>query len=304
VVKKIYMSVLTIQKPKTTPLPIIFDSPHSGTTYPSDFKYDSSFKNDFKTLQRAEDKFVEDLFASVPSHGGTLLCAEFPRTYIDTNRAIDDIDPQILDRLWQGTIAPTPRSDAGIGLIRRLIKPGIPLYKSKLSQKEITHRINIYYRPYHDALADLIEDAHYNFGCVYHINCHSMPNSTATPKRPPSQGTIFWGTKPKPADFVLGDRDGRSCDPAFTRALKNHIQSMGYSATINDPFKGVELIEKYSNPTRGYHSLQLEINKSLYMNEETCEKNANYEKLKRDIESIITFIATHAQSQLTTLAAD
>ena len=291
-------SVLSIKKPKTNTLPLIFDSPHSGHHYPDDFDHIC----DHLTLERAEDKYVDDLFESAPDHGAHLLLAHFPRSYIDVNRSHDDIDTELLDGHWQGDfpIFPTNRSDAGIGLIRRLVKPGIPVYERDLSSDEIIARIENYYRPYHNALADLIEGAHYNFGQAWHINCHSMPSSSAYPKRP--IGLI--GNQPKPSDFVLGDRDGTTCDPAFTRVLRDFIKSLGYTVTINDPFKGVELVEKYSNPARGYHSIQIEINKALYMNDDTNEKTANYEVLKAHIGNINAFIAEHIESRLIPLAAD
>ena len=291
-------SVLSIKKPKTNTLPLIFDSPHSGNHYPEDFKHAC----DPLTLARAEDTFVDDLFECAPEQGAHLLLAHFPRSYIDVNRSHDDIDTELLNEDWNGDldINPTSRSDAGIGLIRRLVKPGIPVYDRDLTSTEIIQRIDKYYRPYHNALADLIEDTHYNFGQAWHINCHSMPNSSATPKRP----IALIGNTSKPSDFVHGDRDGTTCDPAFTRALRDFIRGLGYTVTINDPFKGVELVEKYSNPARGYHSIQIEINKSLYMNEKTNEKNANYDALKSHINDITAFIAEHIESRLINLAAD
>lgn len=291
--------VLNISKPKEAALPLIFDSPHSGHTYPSDFNHAC----DFKTLEAAEDKYVDDLFANAPNHGGTLLCALFPRSYIDTNRAENDIDLQLVEGKWpEGEItpAPSPRSNAGIGLIRRLVRPGIPVYNRTLSPDEIIKRIEKYYRPYHSALKDLIDDAHYNFGQVYHINCHSMPNASAYPKR----GIGLVGNKAKPSDFVLGDRNGTSCSTLFTRGLRDFIKELGYTVTINDPFKGVELVEEYSDPSSGRHSLQLEINKSLYMDEKTGKKLKKYEHFKQDVEKIISFCASYCESQLTDLAAD
>ena len=290
-------SVLSIKKPKT-PLPLIFDSPHSGNIYPDDFNYAC----EHLTLARAEDNHVDDLFDCVTNHGAHFLLAHFPRSYIDVNRSHDDIDTELLGEDWKGDfpIKSTSRSDAGIGLIRRLVRPGIPVYDRDLTTEEIIARIEKYYRPYHNTLADLIESAHYNFGQAWHINCHSMPSSSAYPKRAIS----LIGNQQKPSDFVLGDRDGTTCDAAFTRSLRDFIKELGYTVTINDPFKGVELVEKYSNPTRGYHSIQIEINKALYMNEETNERNANYEKLKAHINDITAFIAENIESRLITLAAD
>lgn len=287
--------VYAIDKPKN-PLPVIFDSPHSGRTYPADFNHVCPSA----TLNACEDNYVDQLFSAVPQHNATLLTALFPRTYIDPNRAIDDIDPQLLAQPWQGPASPTARSDAGIGLIRRLAKPGIPLYDRPLTQAEIQARIDNYYTPYHTALGQLITQAHYNYGQVWHINCHSMPGSTATPRRPIGMA----GNTSKPVDFCLGDRDATSCDPSFTRAVRDHIKSLGYTVTINDPFKGVELIQQYSAPAQGRHSLQIEINKALYINEITGEKSKNFDRLKADITTIIGFITDHAESMLTPVTAD
>lgn len=282
------------------PLPLVYDSPHSGTIYPVDFKYAC----DFNELEQAEDKHVDDLFESVGNHGGTLLAAQFPRSYIDVNRSAEDIDIDLIQGTWPedkfGPIDPSSRSDAGIGLIRRLVRPGVPVYDRTLSAQEITQRIKTYYTPYHSKLEELIEDAHYNFGEVWHINCHSMPSASARPRVPLG----LRGFRALNSDFVIGDRDGSTADLHFRQAIADFLKSLGHIVSINDPFKGVELVRRYSNPTRGRHSIQIEINKALYMNETTGEKNKNYDTLKADIEKLCTFIAEYARANLVQKAAD
>lgn len=286
--------ILSIKKPKN-PLPLVFDSPHSGDHYPEDFR----FSCDRQDLFATEDKYVEDLFASAPDYGGALLLAHFPRSYIDVNRAVCDIDPGLLEEDWPfGEINPTARSDAGIGLIRRLVKPGMPVYGRSLSVEEITARIEKYYHPYHATLKELIEESHYNFGQVWHINCHSMPSMEFPPDKKLRRKKI------KLADFVLGNRDGTTCGIDFTHEIHNFLKKLGYTVAINDPYKGVELVRRHSNPARGLHSLQVEINRALYMDEKTLEKNKNYEALKADIEKLIAFCAAYVDSQLIDLAAD
>lgn len=284
---------------KTSHLPLIFDSPHSGTHYPDNF----DFFCDFKILESAEDKFIEDLFMNCTEYGATFLHAHFPRSYIDVNRRFDDIDPALLgETRWNGNfpIAPSARSHAGIGLIRRLVRPGIPVYNRALSPEEILHRIEYYYRPYHETLENLITEAHYNFGEVWHINCHSMPAASAHPRTP----TGLSGASSKASDFVLGDRDGTSCSHDFTRRLREFLKSLGYTVTVNDPYKGVELVERYSNPAAGRHSLQIEVNKSLYMDEEKNTKNRNYKRLKSDIKQMNSFISAYVSARMIRLAAD
>lgn len=276
------------------PIPLVFDSPHSGHDYPDDFDYAC----DFDILEKAEDKFVDDLFASAPAHGAPLLCACFPRSYIDVNRCEKDIDHELLEDIWPEESAPTPRSEAGIGLIRRLVRPGLPVYDRTLKSGEIRHRIDTYYRPYHDTLQSLIDDAHMTYGQVWHINCHSMPSHSSF------VSSLRRANPFSMPDFVLGDRDGTTCDPQFTRTIRDFLKKQGYSVTINDPYKGVELVQRYSVPANGRHSLQIEINKSLYMNEETCRPHKGYDRFKQDINALIGFLADYAQSRLIPLAAD
>jgi N-formylglutamate deformylase len=272
------------------PLPLVFDSPHSGTVYPDDFGYVCAFN----ALEKAEDKYVDDLFITAPDHGATLLLAEFPRSYIDVNRCARDIDPILVDNPDGLEIEPSARSHAGMGLIRRLIRPGVPIYDKPLSAAAIRRRIDTYYKPYHDTLRRIIEDAHYRHGAVWHINCHSMPSQNM-------------GARPSPArapDFVLGDRDGTTCDLDFTHTLRDFLKGLGYRVAINDPYKGVELVQRYSAPSTGRHSLQIEIAKALYLNEQTYQKSNNYNIRKNDIQKLIEYCATYVQNRRIPLAAD
>ena len=282
--------IYTLIRPDTA-VPLVFDSPHSGVLYPEDFDYAC----DFAVLEKAEDKYVDELFMAAPDHGAPLLLADFPRSYIDTNRCHRDIDVDLLEDDWGDDINPTARSHAGIGLIRRLVRPGVPLYKRQLKASEIKYRIENYYVPYHAALERVFEELHYNHGQVWHVNCHSMPSQ---------DGHSFRATPLKAADFVLGDRDGTTCDLDFTHAVRDFLKGLGYRVTINDPYKGVELVRRYSNPATGRHSLQIEVARSLYMDESTYKKSKNYNKLKADIDRLIAFCAAYVGAQKLPMAAD
>lgn len=282
--------IYTLIRPKTG-LPLVFDSPHSGTTYPADFDYAC----DFALLEKAEDKYVDDLFSAAPDYGAALLCAHFPRSYIDVNRCAQDIDMDLLEDAWTDAINPTTRSHAGIGLIRRLVRPGMPLYNRTLKASEIKHRIENYYIPYHDALERAIGDAHYNYGQVWHVNCHSMPTQEAQ---------SFRATPLKATDFVLGDRDGTTCDLDFTHAVRDFLKGLGYRVAVNDPYKGVELVRRYSNPATGRHSIQIEVARGLYMDERTYKKSRKFEALKTDINRLIGFCAEYVESSRLPMAAD
>ena len=274
--------------------PLVFDSPHSGASYPADFDYAC----DAHMLSRAEDKFVDDLFGHVTEHEAAFLKAEFPRTYIDVNRRENDIDQDILDKPWPMQLAHDGRAPAGIGLIRRLVKPGIPLYRRQLGADEVMHRIETYYRPYHAALQAILDACHYRFGRVWHINCHAMPAHTAYPRSTGRRDSVY------SYDFVLGDLDGEGAGSDLRGVIRDSLIQMGYRVGINDPYKGVEIVRRYGRPAENRHALQLEVNKALYMDETSCTPNRNYERLKSDLRTLTTDIAAFVRESCIDMAAD
>ena len=157
-----------------------------------------------------------------------------------------------------------------------------PIYARRLTPAVVGRRIERFHTPYHLAIQKLIQETHSKFGKSFHINCHSM-RSVAGKQGEDGEGNVR-------ADFVLGDRDGTSCDPAFTEFVRAALAGMGYGVKVNDPYKGVELVRAYSNPKAGRHSLQIEINKRLYMNEATLEKTVGFAQLQKNISSLLTEI--------------
>jgi len=272
-------------------VPVVFDSPHSGSEYPDDFTYSCPIKQ----LRRAEDAHVDALFSDAPKVGATLIAALFPRSYIDVNRGLEDIDALLLDRPWPGPVSASDRTRVGMGLVRRVCKPGLAMYSRRLTVEEVKHRIDRYYRPYHKAMTDAIEAASGRFGAVWHVNCHSMPSSCG-----PHVQVSDWDR----ADFVLGDRDGTTCDIGFRRMVQGTLERMGYGVRVNDPYKGVELVKRFGRPREGRHSLQIEINRRLYMDENTLTPHAGFARLKADMDRLVAAIAAYANDQLTAAAAD
>ena len=267
-------------------VPVIFDSPHSGTEYPADF--DAIVPR--LTLRRAEDTHVEALYRAAPDHGATLIAASFPRSYIDANRSLLDIDAALLDGAWPGPINVSKKTEKGIGLVWRLLDTGEAIYKRKLTVAEVQARIANCYAPYHKTVRDAINSAHKHYGAVWHINCHSMPATSSVISEE--------GPGVARADFVLGDRDGTTCDPAFTSFVALTLREMGYDVRINDPYKGVELVRAYSDPDSHKHSLQIEVNRKWYMDEISREPNANFAKLQGDITKLIAAIASYARKHI------
>lgn len=282
--------VLVRDDPGGVRAPVLFDSPHSGVCYPADF----NFICPLPALRQAEDTYVEELFAAAPEYGATLLYALFPRSYIDVNRAADDIDPSLLDGTWPEPLRPGEKSALGIGLIRTMCRPGAPMYDGRLTVAEVADRIDRYYHPYHFQTASILNGLAAEFGGVWHVDCHSMP-SQGLPAGTPGRNGV---------DFVIGDRDGSTAERGFVDFVIGRLRRMGYAVAVNNPYKGVEMVRRYANPAQGRHAIQLEINRSLYMNEETLEKTAGFATLRRNMNELAADICDFAQTRARRRAAE
>ncbi|MFO1308034.1 MAG: N-formylglutamate amidohydrolase [Burkholderiales bacterium] len=267
-------------------VPLVLDSPHSGEDYPPDFDHAAPRA----IVRQAEDTHVAKLWRGALAHGATLIEANFPRAWIDPNRSLEDIDPALFAPgvRWPGPVALTRKTELGIGLVWRLAHGGAPMYARPLTVDEVERRIAACWRPYHDAVARALDERHRAFGAVWHVNCHSMPAIGDAISDDPSR---------ERADVVLGDRDGTTCEAAFTRLCADAFASMGYSVAINDPYKGVELVRRHGRPAEGRHSLQIELKRTLYMDEATFAPNTGYARVERDLADVAGAIARYASTR-------
>ena len=258
---------------------LVLDSPHSGTDYPADFAYACTLQ----ALRCAEDTYVDKLYDFAPGLGVHWIEALFPRSYLDANRDTTEIDVGLLDAPWPHPIATDPKILSkvrlGKGLIWRTTDDGVPLYDRKLSVVEVQARIVNCWQPYYAAVAEAIDAAHAQHGYSIHVNCHSMPAIAS------SYATEFPGEAH--ADFVIGNRDHTTCSPALAQLVRDHLTNLGYQVSLNHPYKGVELVRRFGAPEQDRHSVQIEINRKLYMDEKTLELNAGYAPLKANLRSLV-----------------
>jgi N-formylglutamate deformylase len=278
------MQVYRRHDPIGAPRPLVLDSPHSGTHYPADFDHLPLRA----IVRRAEDTHVETLFGCGPDAGATLVEALFPRAYIDPNRHPSDMDPAVLEEPWPGPVARSRKTELGIGLVWRLAQGGVPMYARPLSVADVERRIALYYEPYHAAVAAALDERHRRFGAVWHLNCHSMPAVGDVMSDDPGR---------ERAEFVLGDRDGTTCEPEFTAFVATTLSAMGYGVAINDPYKGVELVRKHGRPAERRHSLQIEINRRLYMDEVSLARTAGFGALQADLVRLIEALADYVRAR-------
>jgi len=273
--------------PEIPEIPLVFDSPHSGTEFPTDFRPIAPFVD----VRRSEDSFIDEIHGSAPGRGAVLLRALFPRIYIDPNRSAADLDPEQIDGDWPDPLTPGNKTAIGMGLIWTKASSDADLYGRKLTVAEVRHRIDTYLNPYQRKLCQELDRIDATFGGVWHVNCHSMPRMT-TARGPEGKAGLI-----RP-DFIIGTLDGAAAGEEFTELTRATLAGFGYDVRVNENFKGVELIRMFSDPSANRHSLQIEINRGLYMDEQTGWRNDTYETLKGHMNDLIRVLADYAKAQV------
>ena len=268
--------------PSRQTAPVVFASPHSGSNYPAQFL--ESARLDAIGLRRSEDSFVDELFANVFLAGAPLLKATFPRAYCDPNREPWELDPAMfVDDLPPWVNTTSARVGAGLGTLARVVASGETIYRDKLPFREAEFRVESCWKPYHDMLASLIAETRARFGACLLIDCHSMPAHA-------SRGT--------PPDIVLGDAHGTACAGGITRLVETTLSNMGYEVRRNDPYAGGYVTRHYGRPREGVHALQIEIARSIYMDEARFVRRDGFATLQQHLTGLAGILAASAPSLL------
>jgi N-formylglutamate amidohydrolase len=263
----------------------VFASPHSGRDYPWSFIRESQL--DEKTIRSSEDAFVDRLYDMAPEFGAPLLCASLPRAYVDLNRAANDLDPALIYGVRQK--GHNPRISAGLGVIPRVVGNGREIRRGKIGMYEAQQRLTNFYHPYHEKLHDLLCEAREDFGFALLLDCHSMPRDALT-----AASNAF---KKKP-DIVLGDRFGAACAPELMEAVEKIFQAAGLVVSRNLPFAGAFVTENYGKPALGRHVIQIEVDRSLYMDEAKLVPSADFEAFRALLRIVVAELTELGRSEL------
>ena len=279
-----------LYQPKRQTTAVVFSSPHSGRDYPQAF-LDSSVLDE-RRLRSSEDAFVDDLFAAAVDNGAPLLAASAPRAYVDLNRSADDLDPAVV----RGVAAnrTNARVASGLGVIPRVVAEGRAIRSGKITYAEAVERLEAFYHPYHRQLRALISDCHAQFGSALLIDCHSMPSEAL------SNHVGSSATRPQ---VILGDRFGATCDKRYVDQIEGFFRQEGFSVMRNSPFAGAFITQFYGRPALGQHAVQIEIDRSLYMNEHLVRPNGNFAAFQTLLSSVVADITRIGRRSLS-LAAE
>ncbi|MBR9764617.1 MAG: N-formylglutamate amidohydrolase [Rhodobacteraceae bacterium] len=274
-----------LYRPSALGTSVVFASPHSGCDYPEDLL--SRTRLDRREIRSSEDAFIDRLFAAAPQMGAPLLCARAPRAYVDLNRAVDELDPAVIEGVRRR--GHNPRIASGLGVIPRVVAGGRPIYQGKLSLTEAESRLDRVWHPYHRALQGVLSDSHRSFGEAILVDCHSMPHEALDSVRRNSL---------RRPDVVIGDRFGASAAGHVVEGIEAAFTSAGLSVIRNAPFAGAYVTQHYGRPARGQHAVQVEIDRALYMDEARIEPRADFEEFARLIRDVIARIVQIGGAEL------
>ena len=270
-------SAVRVLRPDRATAGLVLASPHSGRDYSAAFL--AASRLDSLRLRRSEDSFVDELFAQAPACGLPLVCANFPRAFCDANREPWELDQAMFeDPLPHWVNTQSPRVGAGLGTLARVVASGEPIYRARLRFAEAEARVRECWEPFHAALSAELEAARARFGACVLIDCHSMPANSLPPRNQ--------------VDIVLGDAHGIACAPAVMHVVEEVLTQHGFSIRRNDPYAGGFITRHYGRPRERIHTVQLELNRGLYMDEARIEKLPGFDALHHRLTDAIAALAS------------
>ena len=266
--------------------PLLMSFPHSGENYPDDFNPNPGLP--FEVLDFPNDKYVDELYQARSDLKLASVHANFPRAYIDVNRHQHDIDEKMLaeGKTWYGRLQPTGLK-TGTTLFWSKTKEIYDIYSRSLSHVELKQRLAKCFVPYHQQMTEQVELMKRHHGCAYILDCHSMTQFDSK---------LRGGAQRPQVD--IGDRRGQSCSSEFTECVADAYSAQGYDVTINARFVGGEVILRYGWPEINQHILQVELRRDLYMNEESRERNSNFQKVQNDCGEVLKQIKAFTESKM------
>ena len=261
----------------------VLTSPHSGHLYPADFIAASRLSA--HDLRRSEDAHVDRLLEQAPQYGAAVLAAIYPRAYLDLNRGPYELDPDMFDDpLPDYAETDGPRVKSGLGTIARIVADRMPIYREPLTLAEAERRIREIHLPFHENLTSLLKQAVMHHGQAYLLDIHSMPSGAL------NKWAARRGGKSALPDIVIGDRFGTSCRSELTLTVEAFLKAAGYKVTRNTPYAGGYITQSYGLAGRQVphvESLQIELSRSLYMDEETYLCHEGFARLQEDLTEMV-----------------
>jgi N-formylglutamate amidohydrolase len=267
--------------------PVVLSVPHAGRAYSESLL--KAARLPLAKLQSLEDRLVDRLIWRAQSSGATALVARAPRAEIDLNRDPREIDPAMIMPPPPGrTLLQSPRTRGGLGLVPSRISGSGSIWLRRLPEQELARRIAEIHSPYHQALEKALGEAQARFGIAILLDCHSMP--------PRDNGGG--------PGVVFGDRHGTSIAPDYMDAAVAAAEASGYEVARNAPYAGGYITARHGRPPSGVHALQLELDRSLYLDEELHSPGEGFDHASRMIADVAAALAAKALEPAQAIAAE
>jgi N-formylglutamate amidohydrolase len=227
--------------------PVVLSVPHAGRDYRPEHR--AKLRPPVERVTALEDRLVDELAAEA---GAPTLVARLPRAWIDLNRHEAEIDPGLVEGAVASRLMLTPKVRSGLGLIPRRLAGVGELWRGRLTLTDVEARVTELHRPYHAILAELLRDAVQRNGIAVLLDLHSMPPLAAQ-------------SSERPPQVVIGNRFGHSAAGWVTARIAGTCARFGLGWRENSPYAGGHVVERHGAPARGIHAVQLEIDRSLYL---------------------------------------
>jgi len=251
--------------------PIVMSSPHSGSLFPKEFLENCAISE--KELRTSEDCFVTEIVKAASDAGIPLISMNIPRTFVDANRDKIELDEKMFFNAPEvANTSGSRRCRVRLGMIHRIVFPNKNIYDGLLSYEEGQERIKYVYDVYHKRLKQLVDKCVRKFGFCLLIDCHSMPSMICN---------IM--DENKSLDFCLCTLFDESCPTQMSEFLSRKLEEKSYRVEFNRPYAGAYIAFNYCQPRKKIYTLQLEINRSIYMNEKTLSKKQCFQSISSDI---------------------
>jgi N-formylglutamate amidohydrolase len=255
---------------------VVLSVPHAGRDYPMQLR--AALRVPLGALRPLEDRYA-DAIALAARAGETLFVAERARAWIDLNRAENERDPRLDEGASLSSQPQSAKLRSGLGLVPRRVALAGDIWRRRLSGEEVVARIRADHRPYHEAVGAALASARTRFGVAILLDIHSMP-PLGTPDVAPR--------------IVLGDRFGRSAGSRFLSRIEGVARAYCVAAAANAPYSGGHILERHADPANGIHAIQVELDRSLYLDPALDQPGPGLADTVRLLRAIIDAVADEA----------
>jgi N-formylglutamate amidohydrolase len=269
--------------------PIVISVPHAGRHYPAAMTAIARLAPD--RLQVLEDRYADQLVTLALAKRRPAIIAHTARAWIDLNRDEREFDPLLIAAPLDHPPLISAKVRGGLGIIPRRIAQGGDIWQHRIEASDLAARIAVHHRPYHDALSALLVRARARFGVAILIDIHSMPPLAPYDGAPAAQ-------------VVVGDRFGKSSHDRFPACVRALGEDYGFVTAANHPYAGGYILDRHARPSGNIHAVQIEIDRSLYLDAAFDQPGPGLTRLQRFIAQLADVLAEEALGGTLATAAE